>query len=99
MSPYYLSPRATADMDALGEYYTDRSPAYWERAEDRLIKKFLLVGRFPRLGKAVEEYRPGLRKTPIGDFVVYFQSTPTGTEIVRVVHGAQHVTPADFQED
>jgi plasmid stabilization system protein ParE len=59
----------------------------------------LLVGRFPRLGKAVEQYLPGLRKTPVGDIIVYFRSTPTGTEIFRVIHGAQHVTPADFQED
>jgi toxin ParE1/3/4 len=96
MSRYILAPQATADLESIAEYYGDRSPAYAERLVGKLIQKFELVGRFPRMGTPVEDLSPGLRKTPVEDIIVYFREAPTGTEIARVIHGARDVTADDF---
>jgi plasmid stabilization system protein ParE len=55
MTRYYLSPLAIEDMNAIDEYYADRSPAYGYRLLQALVIKFKLVGRFPRLGNPVKK--------------------------------------------
>lgn len=97
MSRYNLSPQAVQDMDALVEFYGETYPDYGVRLVRELIAQFKRVGRFPGLGKPADDLLPGLRKSPVRDVIVYFRRSSSGTEILRVIHGARHITPDDFR--
>lgn len=97
MNRYTLSPQATQDMEALVEFYGETHPDYGVRLVRELVTRFKLVARFPGLGSAADELLPGLRKSPIRDVIVYFRRSPSGTEIVRVMHGARLISSDNFR--
>ena len=97
MRRYILSPRAGADMDALVEFYGDTHPDYGVRLVRDLVAQFKLLARFPGLGKPANELLPGLRMSRVRDVIIYFRRLASGAEIVRVIHGARHITTDDFR--
>jgi len=70
-------------------------------AADRLIDKFThtigeLVMR-PHLGRPAEHLLPGLRCIPVGNYLIFYQSEEEGVYVVRIIHGARHITPELFE--
>lgn len=47
------------------------------------------LARFPGMGPARDELRPGLRSYPIRPYLLFYKRVPKGIELVRVVHGAR----------
>lgn len=98
MNPYILSPSAAADLESIAEYYSDKSPAFAERLTLQLVEKFNVVARSPRVGSPADHLLPGMRKTSVRDYIVYFRPAANGTEFVRVIHGSRDVSAEDFAE-
>jgi plasmid stabilization system protein ParE len=94
-----LTAVATADLEAIAAYHAERSLPYARQVVQKLREAFRLVGRFPGLGSPADDLSPGLRRRPAGDYVVFFRRTPTGTEIVRVIHGSRDIGPGDFPSE
>lgn len=98
MSRYFLTQRAVEDVEALVGYYGARSLRFAEKLARDLTIAFKLVGRSPLIGTPVDGLSLGLRRKPVGQVIVYFRGTPTGTEIVRVLHSSRDVLADDFSD-
>jgi toxin ParE1/3/4 len=64
-------------------------------AADRLIDKFeRTLGSLachPLMGESVPQYRPGLRRFSVGNYVLYYQPIKGGVRLVREFHGARKI--------
>lgn len=87
---YRLSPQARSELEAIGDHIAEDSPANAERFIDRLIEKFVALGRNPRIGRARPELRSDLRSFPFGAYLILYRIVDDGVEIVRVVHSARN---------
>ena len=91
MNRYAVGERAIADMDEIWAYIADHDV----QAADRLIRRFFdtfeMLGQQPDLGESVGYLTSGLRRKPIGNYVVYFEIEPDHVWIRRVIHGARDI--------
>jgi toxin ParE1/3/4 len=56
---------------------------------DDVDAKFHLLAEQPMIRRSREELAPGLRSFPLGRYVIFYEVTPDGIAIVRVLHGAR----------
>ena len=88
---YRLSPQAKSELEAIGDYIAEDSPANAERFIDRLTEKFVALGRHPHIGRARPELRSDLRSFPYGAYLILYRIVDDGVAIVRVVHSARNL--------
>ena len=88
---YRLSPQARSELEAIGDYIAEDSPANAKRFIDRLTEKFIALGGSPRIGRVRPELRPDLRSFPFGAYLILYRIVDDGVEIVRVVHSARNL--------
>ncbi len=72
-----------------------------EMAESYLLKlefQIELLLSQPLMGRSAAEVRPGLRRFPFQNHVVFYQPIKGGIEIIRILHQAQDIDRA-FQEE
>lgn len=89
MPRYRLSRDARREVDRIGQYIAQYNPAAALRMYDALQQTFRMLSRQPLLGEAVPEIAANRRCFPVGNYVVYYEPTPGGVRIVRVIHGAR----------
>jgi len=82
-----FTPRARQDIEDIFDY----SAATWgaEQAEAYirgLQASLERLTRFPRLGRAIDDIRPGMRLMPVGSHVAIYRVSPEAIEIIRVLH-------------
>ena len=68
-----------------------------DRLAERFDEVFRLLAESPQIGRAVDWLLPGLRRFPVGEYLVFFMSSEDGVRIVRVIHGAREITPEFFE--
>jgi toxin ParE1/3/4 len=56
---------------------------------DRLTAKFQRLLETPMSGTNQSHLRPGLRSSPIGNYLVFFKPSKDGIHIIRVIHAAR----------
>lgn len=88
MSRYLLSPAARADLEAIWEYtceqWDDQQAEVYLRVLQHAIER---AAADPRVGRAVDEIRPGYRKLAAGSHLLFYRLTSEGVvDIVRVLH-------------
>jgi toxin ParE1/3/4 len=49
------------------------------------------LARFPGMGPARDEIKPGLRSYPVGSYLLLYRIVPGGIEVVRVFHGMRDI--------
>ncbi len=47
---------------------------------------------FPKIGKERNDFLLGLRSFPAGDFLIFYQETDAGIEIIRVFYGSRNIS-------
>lgn len=94
-----VSALARADIDTASEDLADRfGETTADTFQQRLWATFRRLEAFPESAAEVEPSypdHPGMRAAPVTRFayrVVYYQPTPTGIRVVRVLHAAQDAT-------
>ena len=86
-----LRPRAAADLDDIWRRVGRDDVAAADSLVDRFTEIFhLLVGN-PRIGAATPELAEGLRRFPVGDYVVFYTLAARTVVIERVLHGARDI--------
>jgi toxin ParE1/3/4 len=88
---YRLSPQAETDLEEIGDYIAQDSPANARRFIEQLTQKFVVLARSPRIGRARPELKPDLRSFPYGAYLILYRIIEDGVEIVRVVHSARNL--------
>jgi toxin ParE1/3/4 len=70
------------------------SPRAAKRVLDAVNDTIQLLGAFPTLGPRREELSQSLRSFPVNkytDYIIFYRTTQSGIEIIRVLHGARDV--------
>jgi toxin ParE1/3/4 len=52
-------------------------------------QEFLKLAETPGTGTDQGDLRPGLRSSPFKNYLIFFNPTRTGIQIIRVIHGAR----------
>jgi toxin ParE1/3/4 len=85
------SKRALSDLESIWAYIAADSETQANKLMIGFAKKFKSLLNFPQLGKARNDLIVGLRSFPNGKYLVFYQETENGIEIVRVIHGARDI--------
>jgi toxin ParE1/3/4 len=68
------------------------------RAADKMLRhideKCVLLAENPKLGRALPELREGMRRWPVGQYLILYRELSDGVEVVRVVHGKRDLKRA-----
>ena len=89
MSLCILSPDATKDLNAIADYFTARNVDAGEKLFQQFVGKCENLIKFPALGRSYEYIRPNMRGIPLDGYIIFYQATSDGIEILRVVNGRQ----------
>ena len=91
--PHRLAPRAETDLDDVWLYVARESSI--ETANhliDTITDRFLILARFPYLGRSREEdFGPGCRSLAVGDYVIVYCIENQDVLVLRVVHGRRQL--------
>jgi toxin ParE1/3/4 len=84
---FKLSRLARKDLDdiwlSIAQYNLERA----DQQIDEIQARFLLLARFREMGVAREDLAPALRSFPVDQYLIFYQLTKQGIEIVRVLPG------------
>ena len=89
-----LAPRAVDDLDETWLYVAQESGNIdiANRLVDTITERFLLLASFPYMGRSREEdFGPGYRSFPVGDYVIVYCIEHGDALILRVVHGRRQL--------
>ncbi|MGM3307465.1 type II toxin-antitoxin system RelE/ParE family toxin [Anabaena sp. WFMT] len=89
----YLRITATAsrDLEAISEYFLEKSVDAGDRFVQTFNQKCQHLARFPYIGKSYARLRPGLRGLLMMDYIVFYQVLEDNVEILRVVSGYRNL--------
>ncbi len=83
-----VSKLARVDLDAIWEYVAEHeSIENATRLIDSITDSFPVLGRYPQFGRRRDEFEPGARSFPVGNYIVYYRQRNGGIEISHVIHG------------
>jgi toxin ParE1/3/4 len=91
------SKHALSDLESIWAYIALDSETQANKLMIGFAKKFKRLLNFPQLGKRRNDLIVGLRSFPIGKYLIFYQETTNGIEIVRVIHGARDIEQS-FEE-
>ena len=89
-------PRSIEDLDDIwADIFLD-NPAAADKILNRLVDATSRLRHFPESGTP----RPGmdfdLRSISVRPYIIYYRVTDDTVDILRIIHGARDVRPADF---
>lgn len=87
---FRLRPEAEADLDGIAYCIAENNPAAARHWLDDIYLRFQRLGAMPSMGVARFDVRPNLRMFPFGNYLILYQATEDGVDIVRVLHGSRH---------
>jgi toxin ParE1/3/4 len=87
MSSYVLSPLAKADIEDIWNY----TASHWnitqaEKYLRQIQAAIETLAADPLVARSCEKIRTGYRKHPVGSHVLFVRLTPTGIDVVRILH-------------
>jgi toxin ParE1/3/4 len=88
-----LAPQARADLSNIWNYIFKESgdAGAADNAIDAIIKRFHLLNQYPRMGRARDDLRRGVRNFPVGQYVILYVIDDEDVEIVHVIHGRRDI--------
>jgi toxin ParE1/3/4 len=66
---------------------TSRAAARFSAEVDRITQ---LLAQFPDMGTPCEDLGVGLRRFPVGKYVIFYRPTDGGIEVARVIYGRRN---------
>lgn len=88
------STEAEEDLIKIWLVIAQDNPAAADTMLRHIDEKFVLLARNPKLGRALPELREGMRRWPIGQYLILYREISGGVEIVRVIHGKRDLKRA-----
>lgn len=88
-----LAPQARAELDDIWDYITRESgnAAIADCVINSITDRFHLLGQYPRLGRARDDLRPGLRSYPAGEYVIIYPIDGADALILLVLQGRRDI--------
>ena len=94
MPRFLRSAEAEEDLIKIWLDIARDNPAAADKMLRHIDEKFVLLAANPKLGRALPELREGMRRWPIGQYLILYREITGGVEIVRVVHGKRDLKHA-----
>ncbi|HEX3523717.1 MAG TPA: type II toxin-antitoxin system RelE/ParE family toxin [Stellaceae bacterium] len=88
-----LSSRARTDLDEIWRHIVLEGagePAA-DNTIDLITDRFVLLSEWPRLGRARNDLRRGLRSFAVADYVIFYRIAGTDVVIQRVLHSRRDI--------
>ena len=92
-----FSSTAQADLEAIGDYIAQDSPARALTFIAELRQQCHKIATRPLAYRSRSDISKGLRSCPYGNYVIFFLPRAIDVLIVRILHGAQDIY-AQFRE-
>ncbi|HKV47425.1 MAG TPA: type II toxin-antitoxin system RelE/ParE family toxin [Candidatus Acidoferrales bacterium] len=90
--PHARSTQADSDLDDIWYYIAAETSAdIADRVIDGIVQRFLLLAKYPRIGRTRDEIRRELRSFPVGEYVVFYRIEREDVIILRVLHGKRDI--------
>lgn len=86
------TPRADLDLEEIWFFIAQDDPSAADRWLDTLEEKIALLADNPLMGPSRPDIARELRYHPVGNHLLLYRVIRDGIEIVRVVHGARHLS-------
>jgi len=80
------------DLIRIWKYIATDSVTNADQWYDRIIDRCDRLALHPMIGEACPHLRAALRRTTVGNYVIYYEHRDYGVFIVRILHGAQDET-------
>ncbi len=91
MAVVLYRPQARLDLKEVYRYIAEVNPDAAAKVVREVAGKATFLGENPTIGEPVERLLPGLRRFPIGNFLIFYRPTERGIEVVRILHGARDI--------
>jgi toxin ParE1/3/4 len=91
MSRVTRRPEADDDLLEIAVYIGQDDLEASDRFIDQLTERFELLATQPEMGRLRPELGPRIRSFPVGQYVVFYEPTPDGIDVVRVLSGARDI--------
>jgi toxin ParE1/3/4 len=85
-------PRARDDLIEIWEYIAEDNVARADAFIDSINVMLNKLAEYPLLGRARPELTPKLRSFPIGRYVLFYEPTADGIELLRVLHSSRDIS-------
>lgn len=91
MRRYRVSRTARRDLSDIYRYVAERNLAAAERIHDLFFARFRLLAQHPLLGQARDDLAENLRILSVGNYLIAYQPTKRGIDVLRVLHSARDI--------
>ena len=82
---------ASDDLRQIWLFIAEDNVAAADGLIDEVERTLRLLARYPQMGQSVEEYRPGLRRLTLSNYLLFYEPIEGGIRLVRVLHGARRL--------
>jgi toxin ParE1/3/4 len=88
-----VAPQARAELRNIWSYIVNESGnvAAADGVVDAITERFYLLSQYPRMGRARDDLRPGLRSFAVGEYVIVYAIDDEDLQILHVFHGSQDI--------
>ena len=92
--PHRIATTAEADLDEIWFYVAVQSSSteIADRLIDSITDRFLLISRFPEIGRTRDhDIRPGIRSFSVGEYVILYRIAGSDVLILHIMHGSRDI--------
>jgi len=89
VSHYRLTPEASRDLEEIADFLAEDDAFAAARLVDAIEEKCRALAAMPGMGRARDEFAPGLRSSLSGRYLVFFRPVDDGIQVIRIVHGSR----------
>ncbi|MCY7345287.1 MAG: type II toxin-antitoxin system RelE/ParE family toxin [Pyrinomonadaceae bacterium] len=86
-----IAERALSDLEEIWVHFPETNEKTADKILRQITEKFPKLLNFPEMGKERNDLLVGLRSFPTGKFIIFYQKTDLGIEIVRVFHSSRDI--------
>jgi toxin ParE1/3/4 len=86
-----VTPLAEQDLGDIWDYATESSLERADGLLDLIYEKCQRLAEYPEMGRARHELLVNLRSFTVKNYVIFYQPTADGIEVLRVLHGARDI--------
>jgi toxin ParE1/3/4 len=86
-----VTPLARQDLDDIWDYAAESDVGRADRPLDLINEGCQRLAAYPEMGRARHELLVNLRSFTVKHYVVFYQPTADGIEVLRVLHGARDI--------
>lgn len=83
------TPRARTDAIEIWTYVARDNADAADKLVDRIEERLQSLARMPQSAESVPFIAEGVRRSSVGNYVIYYRPADDGIEVLRILHGAR----------